>query len=146
MAPANFKIHSIPFTGWLSLYPYTADLICLDGARPMKESPIPEILLSISTPLVTHRWAHALHNHPDRAFVRYILEGLEHGFRIGFDKRNTRLRSARANTQSALLHPTVVTEYLQKEISLGRMIGPISEESFLFSFAHKQIWCNPEGP
>ena len=38
----------------------------------------------------------ALQAHPDRAFARYICDGLRHGFRIGFE-RGAPLRSARAN-------------------------------------------------
>ena len=134
-APANLKMLSLPAQGWLSLYPYTADLICLDGARPLGRNPIPELLSSVSTPLVTQKWAYALQNHPDQAYVNYILEGLEHGFRKGFN-RNSRLNSAKSNMQSAILHPKVITEYLQKEIKLGRMIGPISEKSTVGSLLH----------
>ena len=79
--------------------------------------------MSVTTPLVLPAWTRALLPHPDQAFVRYILNGLHFGFRIGFDW-GTQLRSATCNMGSALLHPEVITAYIAKELSLGRMLGP----------------------
>lgn len=62
-------------------------------------------------------------NHPDRTFVGYILNGLQHGFRVGFDYACP-LQMARHNMPSALLHEPVVGEYIQKELALGRILGP----------------------
>ena len=68
-------------------------------------------------------WALALSRHPDKAFARYVCTGLRFGFRIGFTGR-VHLKSAQANMGSAIEHPSVVTEYLAKEIARGRMLGP----------------------
>ncbi len=57
-----------------------------------------------------------------------ICTGLKFGVRIGF-KQGTCLRSASANMGSAREHPSVVTEYLAKELSLCRMLGPFNPES-----------------
>ena len=90
----------------------------------------------MTTPLIIEEWTRALHHrHPDQAFAEYILNGLKHGFRIGFN-RKSRLSSASANMQSAMLHPQVITEYLQKEISLERMIGPIPQGAAISSLLH----------
>ena len=77
------------------------------------------------TPLNTAAWESALATHPDRAFAHYICNGLRWGFRIGFD-HSSPLKSASSNMVSAHLHPEVVTAYLQKQLSLGRMLGPFN--------------------
>ena len=68
----------------------------------------------------------ALSAHPDRAFVRYISEGLQWGFRIGF-WNGSPLRSAISNMRSASEHPEIISQYLQDELSRGRMLGPFSD-------------------
>ena len=97
--------------------------MCLDYARLLNEERVPEDLARVHTPLNTKEWADMLADHPDRAFARYITAGLSNGFRIGFDRRSP-LSSATTNMRSASLHPQVVADYLRKEISLGRMLGP----------------------
>ncbi len=107
------------------MYPYTADLLCLDMAKPASPSPPG----SITTPLIAPQWQRALAHHPDRAFARYIMKGLTEGFRIGH-RRVQPLRSATRNMPSAFQHPEVIDNYLQTELSLGRMLGP---------FLHNQV-------
>ncbi len=68
-------------------------------------------------------WQDTLNHHPDLAFARYIVSGLANGFRIGF-QRGFPLKHAKKNMPSAQLHPEVITAYLEKEQSLGRMLGP----------------------
>ncbi len=53
----------------------------------------------------------------------YILRGIWHGFRIGFN-REQHLVPAWRNTPSAGEHLEVVEQYLTKEISAGCIIGP----------------------
>ena len=62
-------------------------------------------------------------SHPDREFAEYILSGLEHGFRIGFDYQ-TRLSSVRQNMPAAAEHPEVV----ERHSVAGRILGPIARE------------------
>ena len=81
------------------------------------------MLSSVSTPLDLAEWSHALSFHPDLAFACYICEGLRSRFRIGF-KHGSPLQSATSNMLSAINHPDVVADYLKKEVSLGRMLGP----------------------
>ena len=71
-------------------------------------------------------WERALALHPDQALARYICNGLRCGFRVGF-RHSSPLKSAPANMLSANQHPEVISEYLHKERSLGRMLGPFSE-------------------
>ena len=85
-----------------------------------------------------------LANHPDQAFARYICDGIEHGFRIGF-QRDSPLRSATINMESARQHPDIISEYLQKELSLGRMLGPFSSTKLLPPLQVNRFGVIPKG-
>ena len=108
--------------GWFGLYEYTADLLCLDACRHKREHRN-EVHSGIATPLLLEEWAKSLASHPDQAFARYICAGWKEGFQVEF-QHGSPLKSATRNMQSALDHPEVVREYLQKECRLGRMLGP----------------------
>ena len=95
---------------WASLYPYTTDLLYLDCCQATMPPSHPD-LLPTHTPLDQGAWELVLWQHPDRAFVRFLLTGLQTGFRIGF-RRPSPLQLASRNMHSALLHPEVVQEYL----------------------------------
>ena len=97
------------------MYPYTADLLCWTTIR------------DVVSPLKLKAWEVALRLHPDKVFRRLLTEGLGEGFRIGFNRR-TLLKPALQNMQSAHEHPEVVDDYLTKECSLGRMLGPFNIE------------------
>ena len=68
-----------------------------------------------------------LSSHPDRAFTSYILEGLTHGFRIGFDRCNPLPHSCPLNHPSALANKTNVDEKIAAELAAGRLYGPLPE-------------------
>ena len=70
---------------------------------------VPEWLQRIATPLRYEERDKAFESHPDKEFRAYILNGIRHGFHIGFDRSCHR-------------------EYLSKEILLGRIIGPVNQE------------------
>ena len=112
--------------GWSLLYRYTADLLCLNFCRP-PTSHWSQALLPVKTPLWVEAWGRALGRHPDTALVCYIIDGLCQGFRIGFNYSSP-LRSATTNMESARQHPEIISDYLAKEESLGRMLGPFSKE------------------
>ena len=86
--------------------------------------------MEVRTPLRAEAWDRALASYPDRAFARYISHGLRHGFRIGFN-RHAPLKSATSNMGSTHQHPTVIKEYIRKELSLGHMLGPFLDTSAL---------------
>ena len=65
-----------------------------------------------------------LTSHPDRRKVDYVLNGLGFGFHLGFQLHLCKLRSAASNRPSANERPSVIDEYLNKEVSLGRVFGP----------------------
>ena len=106
------------------MYPYTADLICLGFCRPSQDLGW-SALNVVSTQLNVAAWEVALQAQLDRAFSS---KGLRYGFCIGFN-RQAPLKSASRNMQSALEHPGIIDEYLQKESSRGQMLGPFSPES-----------------
>ena len=70
-------------------------------------------------------WESYLSKHPNCQLVEFFLQGLTKGFHIGFDYASAiTLKSAKSNMESARLHGKVVDEYLQTEMSLGRVAGP----------------------
>lgn len=109
------------------LYAYTSDLLCLDFHRRTGSPRLPDLGV-VRTPLNVSAWADTLNSHPDRAFARYVCCGLRYGFRIGCETA-IRLKSALANMGSATAHPEVVSAYIAKELSLGRMTGPLDHVS-----------------
>lgn len=101
-------------------------------------------LTSVITPLALDQWRTILASHPDRAFARYVCDGIRTGFRIGFNY-TTQLKPATANMQSALTHPEVVTAYIQKELSLGRLLGPFTDTSDLPLLQTNRFGVIPKG-
>ena len=104
------------------LYQHTADLLTLDLCHSPAVTAHPW-LSQVHTPLASTAWEAALAAHPDRAFVRFLLHSICWGFRISFH-RSAPLRSATHNMHSAVEHLEVVRSYLEKECSLGHMLGP----------------------
>ena len=65
-------------------------------------------------------WEVALTQHPEQRFAQYILNGLEHGFRIGFQHGKAPLQQAGYNLQCP--EPSIVSEYLSNELKLNCVI------------------------
>ena len=63
--------------------------------------------------------------HPDQQTVTYVLNGLQDGFRLGF-QRPHKLKSAKKNKGSAFCHPKVIDGYLANEVAHCRVSGPFS--------------------
>ena len=75
------------------------DLLELEKHKgPVNELSRSGKLAPIISPLQTQKWAELLCAHPDQAFVQYILQGLQCGFRF---KRGSNLRAAKKNMFSA---------------------------------------------
>ena len=92
-------------------------------------TPAPKELHGISTPLRATAWEEQLQAHPDKDYVQYLLVGIQNGFRIGFDYSQYQCRKAKCNMLLARQNSGVVTEYLEKECRLGRLIGPLKKGS-----------------
>ena len=84
-------------------------------------------------------WFQCLVNHPDVAFAAYITLGITNGFRIGHSKVVTQLRTNPRNLMSALVHPEVVQDYLDRECKAGRLVGPFKQTDL------PMIHCSPFG-
>ena len=68
--------------GW---YKYLDDLLALDTCCLTFKVPLPARASTITTSLKLDAWAELFARHTDKVFVAYILEGIQLGFRIGFD-------------------------------------------------------------
>ena len=64
--------------------------------------------------------------HPDQSFVTYVLDGLQNGFRVGFNPASVSLKSATQNMPSASLQLLVIDDYLSTELAKGHVAGPFS--------------------
>ena len=79
--------------------------------------------VSVVSPLNVSRFTLDLAGHPDRQAVTYVLEGLQHGFRLGFQPV-CRLKPTQKNKPSAFQNPEVIDDYLAFEVARGRVAGP----------------------
>ena len=61
---------------------------------------------------------------PHTSRVAFVISGLRHGFRLGFNPHLVTLNSSSTNMPSAFLQPAVIDEYLQNELDKGRVAGP----------------------
>ena len=96
----------------------------IQGAAPLQRADQPAQLQTISPPLRDHlsAWQLALGSHPDKDFISYILEGINHGFRVGFDYSRS-LCPARRNMPSTKDHGEVIETYLAGEVPAGRILS-----------------------
>lgn len=63
-------------------------------------------------------------DHPNRPFIQYIKDGLVSGFRFNFSgKRTTMIQE---NLKSLNVEPSALINYINSEISIGRMCGPFA--------------------
>lgn len=109
-------------------YLYMEDLLQLEQCHLHSfRGEVPQEWLRMSSPLTpkVKMWETGLSAHPDPRFTQYIINGISHGFHIGFQEGCTRLQSSTHNLGSAAEHPEVVERYLQKEVTAGRLIGPV---------------------
>ena len=124
-------------SGLLHVTPYPDETMCTPSYEswlpdwishhlPSTLSPslkIPLLAGQISTPLNIHTWHRHLVDYPNQDLAQFLLAGISNGFKIGFNS-SVNLKSAKTNLHSAILHPEVVDEYIQNELSLGRISGP----------------------
>lgn len=104
-------------------YIYLADLIIMKERAG--QNPVPAILEGIFSPLTEKlpAWRALLESHPDEELKRFVLEGLEKGFHVGF-QQECRHKSSTHNLLSSMEHPETVSAYVNKECSLGRLLSP----------------------
>ena len=76
------------------------------------------------SPVVVQMLAQLLAPFPDQRLASYVLDGVQHGFRIGISGMSC-LRSLSRNHPSCLSHPAVVSAYISGERAAGRVLGPL---------------------
>ena len=129
-------------------YPYTAHLLKLQQFLPTATDVLALARARCSfqggsTPLCHDAWARLLHAHPDSAFSTYLINGLINGFRVGFN-RHQPLGTVTKNMPSALQQQTIVAAYIDNEVTLGRLIGPLPTN--VAQFVHRnRIGVVPKG-
>ena len=101
-----------------NIYVYQNDLLALDSCRPQGDCTHLILSRTVSTPLSIGVWTQELSNHPDKLYSQYILQGIRNGFRIGFDRRQY---TYPASGNLRVEQPEVVSDYLNREVSLNRM-------------------------
>ena len=94
--------------------------------------------VKVVTPLRPDVWARGLAPLPDEAFHQCILKGISEGFRIDYDRRFA-CRLAQSNM--ATPHPQFVSDYLEREVRLGRVSIVSSQDPRIL----KRIWTSPLG-
>lgn len=104
---------------------YISDLQALDRCIPAQSVEVPPCLRTIKTSLRREAWSAELRSHPDPDYVSYIMHGLEHGFRIGYNYDSNVCASAKRNMQSAVEHPEPIEKYIDGEVRAGRILGPL---------------------
>lgn len=77
-------------------------------------------------------WSSALAHHPDQARVGWFLRHLATGFMLGSSRagRPRRRTSPGANARSAQAQRGVVDDWLHRELSAGRVVGPFASCPF----------------
>lgn len=120
------RLHGPPVSAMASVVPVSVS--CVTAPKLRLFAPLGPVCQV--SPLCLDQFQLELLNHPDRSVVNYVLSGIQHGFRIGFDTSAVTLKCASSNMRSAAEHPSVIDSYLQTEVSLGRVAGPFSAPPF----------------
>ena len=83
---------------------------CPSASAPSLHQPL---LLSYKvSPIRVDKLRQEVLTHPDQSFVTYVLDGLQNGFRVGFNPASVSLKSASQNMPSASLQPLVLAPSL----------------------------------
>ena len=100
-------------------YYYTDWLLSLNSSSTNTSHHLISYLsLSANSSLILSQWQQELRHHPDKRYIKYILQGIEEGFKIGFsDSQILQLSTFNLSTPN----PSVTTDYLAKEVFLNRM-------------------------
>ena len=83
----------------------------------------------LNTTIKISALATALKNHPDRQFVKFLIQGFTHGFHPGLQVTPDSSYTCH-NLQSAIAEPDIVDKLLDKEVKESFMIGPFSSPPF----------------
>ena len=80
------------------------------------------------TPIRVGRFRALVAEHPDKTFIKYVLDGLDHGFAIGYTAQHHNLTCP--NLPSAEQHHAFITTHLHTCCTNGETAGPFSSPPF----------------
>ena len=115
-----------PLFSHVGQYEYVGSLQHLDGCRPRTSVDLPQSCREIVTPLKWKQWSQLLAGHPDQQFVQYVVQGIQQGFRVGFNYDQAKCQSASRNMPSTDSHAHIVANYLDQEVKAHRVCGPLN--------------------
>ena len=95
-----------------------------DGTHPGAPSGRSELPSGAHTTLRHAQFERELAQHPDKAWVSTLIQGLRHGFRLGYTGPRTTTHAR--NLISSFHHPDAIDRELAKERAAGRIIGPFA--------------------
>ena len=99
------------------------------GNTQLKGAPIsPTELQRAHTPLRHFQFESELEHHPDKAWVSWLLNGIEYGVKIGYDGPHSPIKAK--NLPSAYKYPHIIDAELTKECAVGRILGPFTSPPF----------------
>ena len=101
-----------------SEYIYSSHLMTMDTCKPAVGEDSLNDKLPHHSPLKENFWSQELASYTDHCYIAYLLKGTTNRSRIGFNRRCS-LYSCSDNMPINNL--TIVSEYLQWEVQLGRM-------------------------
>ena len=85
----------------------------------------PHELPRAHTPLQSSTFEQELRNHPNKAWISWLLSGIDNGVSTGYN--GPRFPHTARKLASALKHPDIIDAELSKEIAAGRILCPFSE-------------------
>lgn len=88
----------------------------------------PSPLKKVVTPLRRPQFEEELKKHPDPLWVKQLLHGIDKGVRLGY--KGPRFHHTSRNLSSASRYPHIIDKEIDKEISLGRLLGPFDDPPF----------------
>jgi hypothetical protein len=91
-----------------------------DRCRGNPSTHLPETMRTLNISLDWREWDRCLVDHPHQVFRKYVVDGIRHGFRVGFDYVGEGpTRSSWENMISTQEHPDIIQDYLAEERSEG---------------------------
>lgn len=79
---------------------------------------------SVKSPLRFEAWSAGLQDHPDREFVKLLLDGIVHGVDIGY--KGPRIHRVHNNWPSVEEHRLELESIILQDILRGRVLGPFN--------------------
>ena len=105
------------------------DLLKLESCKPAAGNPTLKIPRKVRNPLQWEQWDHHLRDHPDQRYHSFLVRGIRKWFREGFDYSQL-CQAASRNMCSAEEKLQILQEYLQKEVTKGRILGPFDPAKY----------------